>query len=267
MINDRRFTNRGVKRKRPLLPAPFKLAPVLLLFLAGCASREKAPSPLPAQSRQLLLVITPDFDAPDGLLHRFERQLDQAWQEVRQPIPAALGRSGLGWGRGEHKRQASGPQKREGDGRSPAGIFHLGKVFGFKTLQEIGPLKMPYVQVTETLECVDDPKSRWYNRIVDRASVDTLDWQSSEKMHAIGQSYHLGVTVQHNHDFTVDAGSCIFLHIWSGPGDTTAGCTAIAEPNLQEIVGWLDENKTPMIVQLTDALYREFGERWKLPKI
>ena len=48
-----------------------------------------------------------------------------------EAIPAVVGRNGLAWGRGVRTDLPAGePQKREGDGRAPAGIFKLGPAFG-----------------------------------------------------------------------------------------------------------------------------------------
>jgi L,D-peptidoglycan transpeptidase YkuD (ErfK/YbiS/YcfS/YnhG family) len=60
-------------------------------------------------------------------------------------------------------------------------------------------------------------------------------------------------------------GSCIFLHIWAGPGSNTAGCTAFPEAKVRVIMGWLDPEKRPLLVQLTRNQYAELRTRWKLP--
>src|SRR3712207_8482067 len=55
--------------------------------------------------------------------------------------------------------------------------------------------------------------------------------------------------------FRSGRGSCIFLHVWRGPRSSTAGCTAMAEPALAELLRWLDPARRPALVQLTDAAY------------
>ncbi|MBF8262931.1 MAG: hypothetical protein HW387_596 [Parachlamydiales bacterium] len=45
-------------------------------------------------------------------------------------------------------------------------------------------------------------------------------------------------------------GSAIFMHIWRDPGFPTAGCTAMQEKDIGDIVSWLDEKKHPVLVQL-----------------
>jgi D-alanyl-D-alanine dipeptidase len=62
-------------------------------------------------------------------------------------------------------------------------------------------------------------------------------------------------------------GSCVFLHIWSGPAQGTAGCTAMAQDQLEPILTWLDPAKTPILVQLPQAQYKKLRKPWRLPKL
>ncbi|MDX2033959.1 MAG: hypothetical protein SF339_25015 [Blastocatellia bacterium] len=228
-------------------------------------------SPL-AGARQLVLVTAADWNAVDGEMRRYERATDRsAWREVGTPIPIVVGRNGMAWGRGLHGEAfppgGNGPVKKEGDGRAPAGIFSLGAAFGYASRSSAGNLQLPYVQAVETLECVDDMKSAHYNQVLDRRSVKTPDWQSSELMRRQDDLYRLGVIVDHNADRVAGCGSCIFLHIWSGAGKGTAGCTAMEAPRLSAVVEWLDAKKQPRLVQLPKAEFRQFQQSWRLPAI
>jgi D-alanyl-D-alanine dipeptidase len=78
--------------------------------------------------------------------------------------------------------------------------------------------------------------------------------------------YKIGVIVGHNASPPLKArGSCIFLHIWTGPDSHTAGCTAFDEAKLREVMLWLDPNKRPLLVQLTAAEYGKLRVKWRLP--
>ena len=123
-----------------------------------------------------------------------------------------------------------------------------------------------YLQLTTTSECVDDPKSKHYAHIVNRASIKNVDWNSSEKMRSI-DLYCLGVIVSYNMSQTVPGnGSCIFLHIWRGPGQGTAGCTAMLQEKLEEIINWLN-SKVPnaLLIQLPQPEYQRLKTAWNLP--
>jgi D-alanyl-D-alanine dipeptidase len=248
-----------------------------LLFIAcvllslPCASvvaqkktkRVKIELPL-ARSRQLILVTTRDWDVVEGKLLRFERKnTNSEWQQVGEEVPVVVGRGGLGWGAGINERTGEGPVKKEGDGKSPAGVFSLSNAFGFAA--EAPGLHVPYTMLTPTIECVDDVNSRQYNLIVDRNKVSKVDWTSSERMRSV-EGYRWGVVVNHNANPPVAGrGSCIFLHVWAGPEKGTAGCTAMEQPNLEALLRWLDAKKNPTLVQLPEAEYTRLRSIWRLP--
>lgn len=82
-----------------------------------------------------------------------------------------VGKGGLGWGDGAVAiggHATADPVKREGDGRSPAGIFGIGSAFGYAAERPTG-WALPYLALTPATECVDDRDSKHYNRIVERS--------------------------------------------------------------------------------------------------
>ncbi len=246
----------------------FRLITLSLLFpvlMFNCAQR------LPLNdSRQLVVVVTPHWEASHGRLYRFERdKSDGVWRPVAGSIPVILGRNGMGWGCGLHSfTWSSGPHKQEGDGRSPAGIFNLGEAFGFPSPVELPDLKVPYRSVNEFLECIDDADSRYYARMVERNAVIEVDWQSSEVIIESPRAYYLGIVIEYNTARTVkEKGSCIFLHCWTAPEDSTAGCTTFDRPEMEKVVRWLDAAAHPVIVQLPLPVYRRLMKRWQLPAL
>ena len=240
----------------------------------GCGSAPSAESraavdPPPrvlASARQLLVVTTPDWNAVSGELRRYQRaSADGAWQAVGTPVEIVVGKNGMAWDPAVTP-SIPGPIKREGDGRSPAGAFALGTAFGLASPADTGWLKLPYVQEVATLECVDDAASAHYNRLVDRTTVASTDWKSSEKMAQVGEAYRWGVVVEYNTGKPVPGqGSCIFLHISPVPGAGTAGCTAMAAPALDEVMRWLDPRQSPVLVQLPAPALTPLVTRWRLP--
>jgi zinc D-Ala-D-Ala dipeptidase len=227
--------------------------------------------PLPellSQSSQMVVVTTKDWTATEGSLRRFERT-ERSWQQVGPSVRVVLGRNGLGWGRGlTNPPSASDPQKREGDGRSPAGIFRLPYAFGYAAADEVKEIKLPYVQCAAPVECVDDTNSAYYNVIVDRRKVEKADWKSSEKMRMSDDEYKLGIFVAHNSSPTEPgAGSCVFMHIWKEPGHPTSGCTAMSIGGIESLLGWLDPQSNPVLVQLPQEEYGRRQIPWLLPTI
>jgi L,D-peptidoglycan transpeptidase YkuD (ErfK/YbiS/YcfS/YnhG family) len=123
---------------------------------------------------------------------------------------------------------------------------------------------MPFAALSENIVCVDDPRSRYYNRLVDQSKVENRDWKHAERMFGI-DLYRSGVVVEHNIPSKPDAGSCIFLHVWKNSKTSTSGCTAMAEAKLLQIIRWLDPAKHPLLVQLPRPVYETLRAKWNLP--
>ena len=211
---------------------------------------------------QVMVVTTAGWNAVDGSMLRFEKR-DGHWQQVGDKIPVVVGKNGIGWDGILEPPSVNGqPVKKEGDGRSPAGIFPIGEAFGFEPAAP--DLKLHYRPLTEYIECVDDGSSSAYNQVVDRQQIPHPDWNSSEKMRTI-DVYKEGAVVNYNGQHISGAGSCIFMHIWKGSGRGTAGCTAMEESKLQETLGWLDASKKPVLIQLPAAIYEDLRDGWQLP--
>ncbi|HEY3915025.1 MAG TPA: L,D-transpeptidase family protein [Verrucomicrobiae bacterium] len=218
----------------------------------------------------MLVVTTKDWDAVPGVMRRFARADAQSpWTEVGTQIPIVVGRKGLGWGRGLNPATGlPGPIKKEGDKKSPAGIFGLSSAFGLAAPDQMKQVKMPYVQLTGGIECVDDAKSVQYNSIVDRGHISQPDWNSSEKMRAVGGAYRLGVVVDHNTDpREPGGGSCVFIHIWQNSQTGTTGCTAMAGDKMENLLPWLDPAAHPILVQLPESEYKNLQKNWLLPSL
>ncbi|HYR09326.1 MAG TPA: L,D-transpeptidase family protein [Longimicrobium sp.] len=216
---------------------------------------------------QMVVVTTARWDAVDATLQRYERTgPGDPWRAVGESIPAAVGRSGLAWGAGLHPAGQGEPEKREGDGAAPAGVYRLSSAFGYAPAAEAGWIRMPYVQTDASTECVDDSRSRFYNRRVDRDTIPQPDWTSHEELRRADELYRWGVWVDHNSDPPRPmGGSCIFLHVWGGPGVATSGCTAMAEADLREVLAWLDPRAQPVLVQLPASAYAGVRGAWALP--
>ncbi|HQV72406.1 MAG: hypothetical protein IPH43_07450 [Xanthomonadales bacterium] len=219
-------------------------------------------------AQQMILVITPDWDSTQASLRRFE-QHDGKWQAVSLPHAVVIGKSGAAWGLGLHAPQP-GPQKREGDGRAPAGIFSIGPAFGYASSVVTG---LDYHPMTAADYCIDVSDSPLYNQIVDAGKVGAKAIAGSTEpmrrdLHAAGdQRYKLGFVIAHNALRTPGGGSCIFAHLWTNKDSTTAGCTAMAEPVMRELLAWLDPARRPVFVLLPRAEYQRLRQTWRLPDL
>jgi L,D-peptidoglycan transpeptidase YkuD (ErfK/YbiS/YcfS/YnhG family) len=231
------------------------------------------PSPIAAGCQQILLVRAASWTAATGTLERYERSErserseGSTWTRVGAAIPVDLGRNGMAWGRGLQMMTEPGPVKREGDGKSPAGVYRLGTAFGAAVSLPAGARDFPYLRALPTTYCVEDARSIYYNQFVDSTRVTPPSWEQWSQMARADGLFEWGVVVQQNApEIQRGAGSCVFLHIWRGPNRPTAGCTAMAKDHIQETLRWLNPDLAPILVQLPEPVFRSVRAAWGLPK-
>lgn len=209
-------------------------------------------------SSQLILVVSENFNATVGTLYTFEKKSD-VFEPVMAPFAINLGRKGMGWGEGiitiEH--QPDEPIKHEGDGRAPSGIFALGEAFGYtKSIAS----KLPYIQATPDLICVDDIHDPHYNQLLH--VKDKTGIKSYEDMLRNDDLYELGLIVRHNKNNIAKRGSCIFLHVQRDKNSPTSGCTSMRKDHLSRLLRWLDPKKEPLLIQIPKAYYPDILKRY-----
>ncbi len=184
-------------------------------------------------AQQVIAVVA---DAPGdttATLTAYERSPD-GWVQVHGPWKADIGAQGF----------APADQKREGDNRTPTGAYDLG--FAFGVLADPG-VELEYRRVTsEAIVWDDDPASSRYNQWVDTSSQSAgIDPEPMYNQPA----YNYGVVIDYNADATPGLGSAIFLHV--SKDSPTAGCVAVPQDHLVELMRWLDPAKRPRIVMGT----------------
>jgi len=141
--------------------------------------------------QQLVVVVSPRANSVNARLYKFEKT-GKKWRQVGAAHPVNLGKKGLAWGKGLHKAKP-GLQKKEGDKRSPAGIFRFGTAFGYAAADTLS-LKLPYIRITGSQICVEDSDSRYYNQLVDTTRVQR-DWDTRESMLRKDEQYKWGIFV------------------------------------------------------------------------
>ena len=247
---------------RPSL-IPLPLLALGLMIGTGAAATD----PL-HRSLQCVVVVTDNWSATTGVLRAFERnKSSDRWKPRGAGVRVVAGKKGLAWGRGLLALQERGePTKIEGDNKAPAGIFGLRSAFGYASQGSADWVKLPYLALSKQIEGVDDPRSRYYNQLVDRSKVARVDWRTSEQMLRDDDLYKWGIVVEHNRTAQPGAGSCIFLHVWKGPASPTAGCTAMPEQELVKLLRWLDPSAHPTLVQMPRANYSAVQSKFGLPK-
>jgi L,D-peptidoglycan transpeptidase YkuD (ErfK/YbiS/YcfS/YnhG family) len=244
----------------------------LLVLSAAISAQLKRPEPTPIKppfekSLQAVVVTTKDWNTINGTAALFERKnLRSDWKKIGETFSVVVGRNGLAWGDLLNADIDMAKIKQEGDGNAPAGLFPL--IASFGTAAKPNAIELPYTKLDKFTECVDDVKSHFYNRIVNRMQVGNFDWKSSEKMLEVGTRYDLGIVVGYN-SYPVEKarGSCIFLHIWLDAETGTSGCTAMERRNLERLVAWASPKKNPYLIQMPSDIYEKRRKQWKLPKL
>ena len=241
------------------------IACAFALFTTGfTAVNARPPKALPA--KQLLVVITGNWETLQGKLYGFEKHKGKWILKFSNAV--VVGGKGLGVGDGSVPLTINGaPVKKEGDMKSPAGIFTIGTAFGYADYKDAKWINNPYVKASDTLICVDDLHSVNYNKLVERDTAKS-DYNSHEEMHLKADYYKWGLFVNHNAGYSVPGnGSCIFLHIWGNDHEGTAGCTAMTEADILRVLHWIKAGKKPMLVQLPEKEYSKLRSVYGLPAI
>lgn len=125
------------------------------------------------------------------------------------------------------------PDKVEGDGGTPAGVYPLRRVlYRADRLDRPPATGLPVEAIVAGQGWCDDPAHPDYNRPVSlpfTASHETL-WRDDAL-------YDVIVMLGHNDDPPIPGkGSAIFLHIARPDGGPTEGCVALAIPDLLEVL-------------------------------
>jgi L,D-peptidoglycan transpeptidase YkuD (ErfK/YbiS/YcfS/YnhG family) len=251
------------------MPSPSRLSRLIgLLALAAAVPLGAFETPAAwSVSRQMIVVTTDGWDANRGTLRAYVREGGH-WKQEGPAADVTIGKHGSAWGVGLNPPGQGGPVKKEGDGRSPAGVFRVGEAFGYA---ESNGTAMPYQGLTASDYCVDVDGSPYYNRIVDAKKVgEEAVAGATEPMrrdlHFDGdRAYRIGFVIEHNPDGRKGAGSCIFAHLWKSPTTSTAGCTAMTDTTMERLLAWLDPNKKPVFVLLPRSEYARLREAWNLP--
>jgi L,D-peptidoglycan transpeptidase YkuD (ErfK/YbiS/YcfS/YnhG family) len=211
-------------------PAPVATAPpapsLLVTRVSGVGS-----------AQQVITVATDGYGTSYATLTGFERDGD-GWRQVFGPWSAYVGRNGV----------APSGEKREGDGRTPSGVYGFDFMFG---IAGDPGTHFPFRRITGTnIVWDDDSNSANYNRWIDTntasAGVDPEPMYNSP-------SYDYGAVIAYNTARTPGLGSAIFLHV--SHGSSTAGCVALPTDELLALLRWLDPARAPVIaIGTTESL-------------
>ena len=186
-------------------------------------------------STQVLLVATDTYGATRAQVSGWRLGADRRWTQVLGPFDTAwIGTKGF----------AAPSAKREGDLRSPTGVFPFVTAFG---VSRPTGLRLPWMPVHYPHDYwVDDVRSTRYNTHV------VVAGKTKAARAPVGRSnplptYPYAAVLGYNTTRRVrGAGSAIFLH--PTHDSATLGCVALPLPELAQVLRWLDPAQQPRIV-------------------
>ena len=230
------------------LPVSLMILSSIFLFMACAALRDNwrmqgidfqdFPTNIIGESSQILLVRYMNPASVDVQVLALDKRAGR-WQSPFASMEGVIGKNGF----------APPGEKREGDGRTPSGIFPLGTVFGYEPSFST---RMPYRQATVDDLWVDDVHADDYNRWVKSGATNA---SSFERMRREDGLYKYGIVVEYNMNPVIKGfGSAIFIHLWKGPRQPTEGCIALSEENLVRVIKWLDPAARPLVVMGTKEM-------------
>jgi L,D-peptidoglycan transpeptidase YkuD (ErfK/YbiS/YcfS/YnhG family) len=156
----------------------------------------------------------------------------QAWLTLEgRAIRAALGRTGV---------KAA---KREGDGATPAGLFHPLRLWWRADRLPRPRTLLPVRRIAADDAWCEDPKDRRYNRPFRRSANELGD-----RLRRADGLYDLIVEIDHNSRPRIAGrGSAVFIHVARPGFAPTAGCIALPRKDLQRLISRLSR-KTRIII-------------------
>lgn len=218
----------------------------------GCSSRGELPRRIVQNlegaaapgTRQVLYVDPGTPSLRQSTLYPVERGV-MGWQLAFPPVPVNVGRNGI----------APPFEKREGDGRTPSGMFPLSQAFGYLPGFKG---RIPYRQVDTQDLWVDDVQSPDYNRWVWRGEIGAA---SFEELLRPDPLYTYALVLDYNSAPVLrDLGSAIFMHVEREAGAATAGCVSLPEKELVQVMEWLDPGDQPQLLVATPQALETAGK-------
>ena len=114
--------------------------------------------------------------------------------------------------------------KKEGDFKSPTGIFSLGNIYYRKDRVKKPISKLKSFCIEKNMGWCDDPNSKYYNKLINIKKNSEISY---EKLFRKDNKYDLFILIKYNYNEIIkNRGSAIFLHLTKNYS-STKGCIAI----------------------------------------
>ncbi len=237
---------------------------ILCLSLCSVYSFAADECPGPAEinlnkAQVLILVEGQSWSSANAKLNVYLKGANGFWTKSKDDAlvnqEAYIGENGMGWGHDYHPQIETDPTQKEtgdqylkieGDHKSPAGVFRIGKAFGVASRET----SANYIQIMQKVKPNDDTKDMriingkkmipnkvkcsddvtkpsfydkiWRNDITAFVGKDTGELLGSNKLYTCGLNVLTGSKVDHQiqkkgegsiaENILTGTGSCIFMH-------------------------------------------------------
>ena len=197
---------------------------------------------IPADS-QALITLAGSSTLDTGELNVYTKGDDGAWKTVYAGVRAKYGMNGL-------------YKEKEGDSKTPVGVFKMNTPFGIADSVEGFPDN--YIKVDSDMYWNGDSASDRYNKLVNAKEYTAFDRSASEHLINYSGYYDYCIDTGYNYEGTPYRGSAIFLHCVVND-EHTHGCIAIPKEYMTEIMKLYSEGNTYIAIYDTadpTAMYR-----------
>lgn len=198
---------------------------LMFLYKTSCqAAIYPAKYQAPDKTSQLAVV---DYQGSSKGIFRYYERKNDGWKMIFK-CKAWVGQRGIG-------------KKKEGDKKTPTGMYILGQAFGI--LKNPGT-KMPYVKVNQYHYWCGDSNSVYYNQLIRADQVKHIC--HGEQLIRYSGVYDYAISIGYNKKGTPKKGSAIFLHC--SRNRATAGCVAIPKKKMKRLLKRLNPECHPRII-------------------
>ena len=196
------------------------LSAILAIMLLTCGTvfaKENSPEWIKnldaAKNANQILVIA-GIGQTTAWVSMHEKNSAGNWEQI-MTTPGFIGKNGL-------------EKTREGDGKTPIGIFHFNKAFG---IEKNPGCALDYVKVDENFYWSGDANYK-YNQLVDIRDYKNLSKNDSEHLIEMNPQYKYALNISYNEKGIAGEGSAIFLHCFDTFKPYTAGGVTIPEEKM-----------------------------------
>lgn len=191
---------------------------------------------------KMILVNAKSSSSSDCIVQYFKKSSD-GWKEIMR-VNGVMGKNGIN-------------KTKEGDGKTPTGLYHFTKLFGIKSNPGT---QMPYTKLTNSMYWCGS--KAYYNQFVDESKTAAhktkCNHTNDEHLKDYAPFYNYAAALSYNSAGTYKKGSAIFLHCKKSASKYTAGCVAVSESDMKKLIKEIDEDTIIIIDKYSNITNKKY---------